>query len=191
VKPDASQDPVARIAELASETDRAFAAIQQRQAPFMLCRAGCRDCCRARLSITRVEAEFLRRGLAGLPASVRGELARRTRDEGREMCPALDPQGRCEVYASRPLICRSYGVPLRHRREVALVHPPVIDVCDLNFVGTPLRTLPAGDVIDQTGLEAAVAGIDADYCERNHLPQRERIPIARILADQDPGATGR
>jgi Fe-S-cluster containining protein len=101
------------------------------------------------------------------------------------MCPALDAQGHCRVYASRPLICRSYGVPLRHRREVTLVNPPIIDVCDKNFIGTPLKMLPSTDVLDQTSLDATLSGIDAEYCDRNGLPAGERIPIAQILATPD------
>ncbi len=47
-------------------------------------------------------------------------------------CPALErPSGRCAVYASRPLTCRTYG--LAWRNESALVHPP----CELNFGGAP------------------------------------------------------
>ena len=105
----------------------------------------------------------------------------RTREDGREMCPALDDDGRCGVYAFRPLICRSYGVPLRHRKDVALVNPPVIDVCDLNFGGTSLKMLPAGDVFDQTALVDKLEAIDVDHCASNGLPQRDRIPIAQIL----------
>ena len=108
-------------------------------------------------------------------------LAARTREENREMCPALDADGRCGVYAFRPLICRSYGVPLRHRREVALVNPPVIDVCDLNFTTTSLDLLPSDDVFDQTELVEALETIDRDHCADNDLPRRDRIPIARIL----------
>lgn len=154
----------------------------------MRCRSGCSACCRARLSITRVEEAFLRRGLASLCRSTRAEMAGRTREEKREMCPALDPEGRCQVYAHRPLICRSYGVPLRRRREVALINSPVLDVCDLNFVGSRLESLPGEDVIDQTTLEAAVAEIDDEYCAASGAPRGERIPIAHILATSSPGA---
>ena len=178
----ATKDPLSRLAELAAQVDREFAEIQHRQGAQMQCRSGCSACCRLRLSITRVEETSLRRGLASMPESVRDVLAGRTRDENREMCPALDPEGRCQLYAHRPLICRSFGVPQRRRREVVLVNPPVIDVCDLNFVGTRLHTLPAEDVLDQTSLDAAVAEIDYDYCESNDLPKGERVPIAHILA---------
>lgn len=175
------QEPIRHLAVLADEIDAGFAAIQRRQAARMECRAGCSACCRARLSITQVEEAYLRRGLASLSQTRRAELSARTQEAGREMCPALDDDGRCGVYAFRPLICRSYGVPLRHRQEVTVVNPPVIDVCDLNFTDRSLQLLPAGDVLDQTDLVERLESIDHDHCAEHGLPLRERIPIARIL----------
>lgn len=182
-----NQDSLLRLCGLARSVDDAFSAIREKFPTCMECRSGCSDCCRARLSISRVEETLLRRGLAQMSESVRHELARAARDEDREMCPALDSRGRCRVYAWRPLICRSYGVPLRRRREVPLVNPPIIDVCDKNFRNTRLKTLPVADVLDQTDLDAAVAEIDAQYCEQNGLPIGERVPIAQILANPGPG----
>ena len=178
-------DSVKRLQGLADEIDRDFALIRGRHDDSMQCRSGCSACCRARLSITRVEEAFLRRGLALLPEQTRQELAVAATDEKREMCPALDEQGRCRVYESRPLICRSYGVPLRHRREVNVVNPPVIDVCDLNFVETALNVLPTEDVMDQTSIDTRISEIDADHCARKRLPQGERITLATILSAVD------
>jgi hypothetical protein len=175
------EEPIERLAALAEEVDADFALIQERQAAQMQCRAGCSACCRARLSITRVEEAFLRRGLATFSDDRRAELSARTREENREMCPALDGDGRCGIYAFRPLICRTYGVPLRHRRAVALVNPPVIDACDLNFTDTSLKVLPSEDVLDQTTLGGVLETIDRDHCADNDLPQRDRILIAHIL----------
>jgi len=97
------------------------------------------------------------------------------------MCPALDGDGRCGIYPFRPLICRTYGVPLRHRRAVPLVNPPIIDACDLNFTDTSLRVLSSADAFDQTAVVEALETIDRDHCADNDLPQRERILIAHIL----------
>ena len=65
------------------------------------------------------------------------------------------------------------------------MNPPVIDVCDLNFVDVPLETLPAEDVLDQTSLDAELAAIDAEFCARHDLRTDERIGIAQILASLD------
>jgi len=174
-------ESIERVAALAREADAGFAAILERHADRMQCRAGCSACCRARLSITRVEEAFVRRGLAGLSDERRAELSARTREKNREMCPALDDDGRCGIYPFRPLICRSYGAPLRHRGAVELVNPPVLDVCDLNFTGTSLKVLPSRDVLDQTALVAALDAIDRHHCEDNDLPGGHRVPIAHIL----------
>lgn len=179
-----ADDPITRLIELAAEVSAEFSAIQDRQGLQMQCRAGCSACCRARLSITRVEEAMLRRGLETFDSSRRAEFTARTRESNREMCPALDEDGRCAIYTFRPLICRSFGIPLRHRRAVELVNPPLIDTCDLNFIETSLATLPAEDVFDQTALLERLEEIDRDYCSDNDLPERERIPIAHILKDE-------
>ena len=179
----AKDDPIDRLARLAAGVDAEFAAIQGRQASRMQCRAGCSACCRARLSITHVEEAFLRRGLETLSRGKRDELSARTREEGREMCPALDPEGRCDVYEFRPLICRSYGVPLRHRAEVPLVRPPVVDCCDLNFTDVEPGSLPERDQLDQTAVVESVESLDREYCADRGLSPERRIPIAEILRD--------
>ena len=130
-----------------------------------------------------MEAAYLRRGLARLPQSVRRELAIRAIDDSREMCPGLDPDGRCQIHAARPLVCRSYGAPLRYRPAVSLLAPPVIDVCELNFVDIDTGHLPERDVLDQTDSMERLTKINADYCTTHGLSAKERIPIAQILAE--------
>jgi len=180
-------EPVERLVALLEEVDAAFAAIRQRQAARMQCGAGCSACCRARLSITRVEETLLRRGLAACSAERRAEFSARSRQEDRETCPALDGDGRCGVYAFRPLICRTYGAPLRHRRDVPLVNPPIVDACDLNFSGTSLKTLPSRDVLEQTALVERLETIDREHCADNDLPRGGRIPLADIFDQEDRG----
>lgn len=175
--------PVERFQTLAREVEGAFDAIQERNRGSMACRAGCTDCCRSRLSVTHLEAAFLRRGLTRLSLSIRRELKSRAADATREMCPALDPKGRCQIYASRPIICRSHGAPLRHRHPVSLIQPSILDVCDKNFVGIDLDKLPPRDRIEQIDVMEALASINASYCRAHNLPADERIPIAEILED--------
>ena len=170
------------LATLALKLDEAFEEIRARNPSAMECRIGCTDCCRCRLSVTHVEAAFLRQGLARLPRSVRLDLARRAVDSSREMCPGLDDEGSCEIHALRPIICRSYGAPLREQRPVQIIAAPTVDVCDKNFVGVDKRTLPEEDILDQTGLTGALGEINAAYCAANDLPMDERIPLAQILA---------
>ncbi len=56
-------------------------------------------------------------------------------------CPALElPDGRCALYASRPVTCRTYG--LAWRAGPALVHPP----CELNFGGASASRVEAAAI---------------------------------------------
>lgn len=48
-----------------------------------------------------------------------------------EMCPVLDPMtGTCDLYAARPVQCRTFGPPVRDEDD----H---LTVCELCFVGAP------------------------------------------------------
>jgi Fe-S-cluster containining protein len=92
----------------------------------------------------------------GDPASGRLEVAEARLDRFFERhaglaCPALDPaSGRCDLYAWRPVSCRTYGPPVRFGDELA---PP----CDLCFVGADESAVEACRVEpDRDGLEQAI-----------------------------------
>jgi len=122
---------------------------------------------------TRVQeraAQLVARGNASFP----GDPAAGVLDPGRSdeqdsayfdalehvACPLLElPSGRCAVYASRPVTCRTFG--LAWREERAVVHP----ACPLNLAdATPARALEtAVNVVpllagDQARAELARAG---------------------------------
>ena len=88
----------------------------------------------------RSAVRALRRGFPGDPDSGRlneDEAARESffgRHQPRP-CPALDPRtGGCELYAARPLTCRTYGPPLRMAGED-------LPACRLCFVGATPREI--------------------------------------------------
>jgi Fe-S-cluster containining protein len=67
-----------------------------------------------------------------------------------EPCPALDPaSGRCELYAARPIACRTFGPPVRIGAQEL---PP----CDWCFSGTPGDATRATAVVDPEGREDAL-----------------------------------
>jgi Fe-S-cluster containining protein len=54
-----------------------------------------------------------------------------------EPCPILDPAtGTCDLYAARPIQCRTFGPPVRDEDD----H---LTVCELCFVGAPAETVAA------------------------------------------------
>ena len=141
------------------------------------CRRGCDACCR-HLSLFWVEGVALAQALDDLSASVaEGIRERARRAAADDPCPLLEA-GACLLYAARPIICRTHGLPLlagegESRR---------IDYCPENFRG--IDTLPAGAVIDLDRLNTTLAAINALFVSEvfhGQAPDQERLTIAEAL----------
>lgn len=127
----------------------------------------------------RAQAEIFRPGFPGDPAS--GRLADDRDDDGAQeaffaahgaaSCPVLDPAtGRCELYAHRPLTCRTFGPPVRIG-EADL--PP----CNLCFVGTPQEE------VDACRVEPDPHGLEDRLLARFAPDEDHETVIAYALAD--------
>ncbi len=56
------------------------------------------------------------------------------------VCPVLDPAtGMCDLYAARPMTCRTFGPPVRFEDEG-------YGICELCFVGAPTETIAAAEL---------------------------------------------
>lgn len=101
------------------------------QGAHLRCRPGCDACCRTARSAFAVEIEALRQHIAALSPQARMDLAAQAADvevvAGRR-CVYLAADGRCGVYAARPLLCRTHGPAVREA-EAGLAW------CGLNFEG--------------------------------------------------------
>ena len=68
------------------------------------CRRGCNACCVDDLTVFDVEAERIRTHCSDV-------LASEPHPTG--ACAFLDGDGACRIYADRPYVCRTQGLPLR------------------------------------------------------------------------------
>jgi Fe-S-cluster containining protein len=112
------------IDALHEEVDRRAAALAARHAAKMACARGCSGCCVDDLTVFEVEAERIR----GAAASLLAEAA--PHPPGR--CAFLGSEGECRIYAARPYVCRTQGLPLRWLDDDAQVE--YRDICELNDV---------------------------------------------------------
>ena len=61
-----------------------------------------------------------------------------------DVCPVLDLEtGRCDLYASRPILCRTFGPPIRNE---AGDEGGGLGMCELNFVGASEGEIAAGEM---------------------------------------------
>jgi Fe-S-cluster containining protein len=78
-------------------------------------------------------------------------------------CPALSERGECTIYESRPLVCRTFGLPLRDGDRY------IGDVCELNFD-------------DATHEEKVAAAWDLQWEDALGAEDEYTVPEAIVLA---------
>ena len=134
-----------------NRADEFFHATLEEQPQNFQCGKGCSLCCYGLFEISAADVPILAEGLAALHASRRSAIIRRAQTiltdtdhpDLRECpdaekkafykrsatvgCPNLDPAGACMVYEHRPLVCRTFGLPIRDGRRY------LGDICQLNF----------------------------------------------------------
>ncbi|MCP4904641.1 MAG: YkgJ family cysteine cluster protein [bacterium] len=126
-------DPEAALASLRTlheAIDREVDLLNEEHAERLRCGPGCSACCLDGLTVEAVEAERICRA--------HPDLLRDTEPHPIGACAFLDGEGSCRVYADRPSLCRSQGLPLRFLLEDE--HDEVVerrDICPLNLEGGP------------------------------------------------------
>jgi Fe-S-cluster containining protein len=104
---------------------------------------------RAQQAVKRLSATFPgdpRTGILGEDEAAEAAFADFANDEP---CPALDPAtGACDLYAARPMTCRTFGPPVRSGEEGGLA------VCELCYHGASDQQIAACEMVpDPDNLE--------------------------------------
>lgn len=121
------------VTPLHEELDREARRLHVLHEARLLCRRGCSACCVDDLTVFEVEAAPIRRQHAELLASGAPHA------EG--ACAFLDDEGACRIYAERPYVCRTQGLPLRWLEEREGEDVELRDICALNEEGEPIEEL--------------------------------------------------
>lgn len=137
--------------KLLERADEHFASVMKAQPQNMQCGAGCSLCCHGLFEIGSGDVPLIAAGLEQLQPARRKKVVARAQAIVEESahpnlrecsagakarffertrataCPNLDEAGHCVMYEHRPLVCRTFGVPLRDGSKL------LDDVCELNF----------------------------------------------------------
>lgn len=137
--------------DLLRRADQHFRGVLADQPQNLQCRRGCTLCCYGAFEISAADVALIAEGLVQLEPEQRSRILERAEAMIREArqpnlreaterekheffnrsasipCPALDDSGACSIYENRPLVCRTFGVPLRDGRNFSG------EVCELNF----------------------------------------------------------
>ena len=120
-----------------------------------------------------------------LPDEIKAILSGRIQWSESGSCPLL-LNDCCTVYHSRPVICRTHGLPL----VTEIDGGRVVDCCPENFRST--GSLSGGAVINLETLNSALVAINAVFIANNYderFQTNERYTIAEIIqisTDKEP-----
>ena len=158
---------------LLATLDAEIARIGARHAAALSCGPRCASCCLA-FSVLPLEAACLREALGALPPTSREQLDRNLA-EGDDRCPLLIDD-LCSVYAARPVICRTQGLPLAYvdaEREAIEVSACPLNFSD-DFAFAPKHLL----FMDE--FNAILSELNRAWCRKQGLAPDRRIPLREI-----------
>jgi Fe-S-cluster containining protein len=127
-----------------TRADAFFDQVAREQPAQLQCGRGCSLCCYGLFEIGSGDVAVIAEGLSSMHPMRRKKVIRRAveivekhaRIEPREAffektasvaCPNLDESGACMMYEHRPLVCRTFGLPVRNGAQY------IGDICELNF----------------------------------------------------------
>jgi Fe-S-cluster containining protein len=136
--------------EIHDDVDRRALALAELHRARLACRRACAACCVDGITVFEVEAEKIRQGApvllaAGEPHAAGG-------------CAFLGSEGECRIYALRPYVCRTQGLPLRWIDEEQLTE--YRDICSLNEIA--VETLEAEECWSIGETEERLARLQRD-----------------------------
>lgn len=154
------------LVQLRARVDSFFEQALARSPTQMQCREGCSSCCGVQLTVFAIEAERICSALEQLERE-NPSLRERVREQAHQVphC-ALLVDHRCVVYAERPLICRSHGLPVLVDDDIrgcelnfSSESPPPSSILALDRINDPLAIM--AQMIDSTGSRTPLAELAA------------------------------
>jgi Fe-S-cluster containining protein len=176
--PAAPSGAVYWVERLHGVVDELAAPIARVHGARLHCRQGCTGCCADGLSVFAIEAALIARH--------HGELLAEGEPSAEGACAFLDDAGACRIYAQRPYVCRTQGLPLRWLEQDEEGPAEVRDICPLNLEGPALEELAADECWTigpfEERLAARESAIDGGRGERIALRSlfaggRRRLPV--------------
>ena len=122
-----------KVLPLHDEIDAESGRLAKAHEARLQCKKGCHQCCVDDLSIFEVEAQRI--------GAEFGELLREESPAPAGGCAFLDNEGACRIYAARPYVCRTQGLPLRWFDQAADEAVEYRDICPLNEECEPREAL--------------------------------------------------
>lgn len=164
---------VARVDELCQQ-------IENRLAGHLACKSGCSSCC-LEITIFPVEADALKHAFNELPELDKENIRRHLEAVPLSESCCLLKDDCCLLYQSRPIICRTHGLPILYRED----NVQKVDCCPKNRLAG--ITLTGSDLVDLDRLNSLLVAVNSLYLtQRADKKMPERMSIMEALLPEKP-----
>jgi Fe-S-cluster containining protein len=129
-----NRDLLEKLRQLYTDIDREVQQLEAVHRQRLQCARGCAECCMDDITVFTVEAQYILHHCA--------ETVQHGEPGPPGACAFLDVTGHCRIYAWRPYVCRTQGLPLHwieERDNGAIV--AYRDICPKNDRGVPVEQL--------------------------------------------------
>ncbi len=166
------EDALRELERFHREVDAAAEELAEVHGDRLRCRKGCSQCCVDGLTVLTVEADLIRRRHA--------RVLEQEDPYPLGACAFLSPSGACRIYAHRPYVCRTQGLPLAWLEETGAGQLAELrDICPLNEPGgPPVEDLPGDECWRIGPWEGRLARI-----QYRHANRLERIALRDLFRD--------
>lgn len=153
--------------------------LEQLHQRHLVCRPGCSQCCEVERTVLPIEAYVVEQRLRMLSPE-RIKRLRKLHHKNDDVCPLL-LRDRCVIYAARPIICRTHGLPILYREAAR----SFVDYCRLNFTKLPqTHIFQANEILDMNDFNVELIQLDkkfAEYVLRTRWRPDQRRSLKCIL----------
>lgn len=172
--------------------------VMRRRGADLACRSGCAGCCHVELSVSSVEAAAIREHFAQLAAAdrkalrdtLRTHLLRESAPDSDPRCVMLRDDDTCAIYAARPLVCRSQGLPLLYPAEVIpeaarrgrAEDGRALTICPLNFTRSDAPP-GRGDILDAERVDVLLSLITRQFAAAAETSSTDRYALADLAKE--------
>jgi len=166
--------------QLVNRVDQLCKSVEEVLHEHLSCAEGCSSCCKT-ISLFPVEAASINAAVAALPKED-AEFVRHQVEVGQEgdSCPLL-LDNRCLIYAFRPIICRTHGLPIMFTDQGGRR----VDYCPKNLQNC--KSLPGSAVIDLDRLNELLVAVNALFVsqEDSETDSVERVTIVEAVSGRN------
>jgi Fe-S-cluster containining protein len=166
--------------QLIADLDAEIVRVAKLHAATISCGPGCASCCRP-FSVLAIEAACVREAIASLDNASRERLARNLA-ETPDHCPLLIDD-LCSIYAARPVICRTQGLPLAYVDEER--ETIEVSACGLNFPED--HGFVPEELLFMDQFNTRLAELNQAWCCKRNLDPTKRIPLRDLACPTQPG----